>query len=91
MPKAPGSGHGQPCRTCVSDRRDESQHAVGFLTQTASVALPLSCGAWLGRSPQATIRLAGALLACAAIAAMFVRVAARPSALDAAPRGAGAH
>lgn len=39
--------------------------------------LPLYYRAWLGGDPQNVIRLAGALLVCAAVATMFVRIGAR--------------
>jgi maltose/moltooligosaccharide transporter len=39
--------------------------------------LPLFYDRWLGGSPANVIRLAGALMLCAAVATLFVRVAGR--------------
>jgi maltose/moltooligosaccharide transporter len=51
------------------------------------VTLPLYYHAWLGGRPENVIRLAGALLVCAAIAVLFVNVRTAPSAATA-PRNA---
>ena len=42
--------------------------------------LPLIYGSWLGGRPENVIRLAGALLLCAAVAVLFVRIQAAPTA-----------
>ena len=46
--------------------------------------LPLFYDRWLGGHPENVIRLAGALLLCAAVAVMFVRTRVEQLALDAA-------
>ncbi|MFM2399598.1 MAG: hypothetical protein RL341_1755, partial [Pseudomonadota bacterium] len=49
--------------------------------------LPLYYHAWLGGNPQNVVRLAGALMICAAIATLFVKMAQpEPSAQTLAPR-----
>ncbi len=52
--------------------------------------LPLYYRTWLGGDPSNVIRLAGALLLCAAVATLFVRVE-RGASEDSAPRAAGGH
>lgn len=52
--------------------------------------LPLYYRTWLGGDPSNVIRLAGALLLCAAVATLFVRVE-RGASEDTAPRAAGGH
>ena len=46
--------------------------------------LPLFYDAWLGGRPENVIRLAGALLICAAVAVLFVRLGAQRPAPDSA-------
>ena len=50
--------------------------------------LPLFYRAWLGGNPENVIRLAGTLLVCAAVAVLFVRVAAPAAARQASAAGA---